>query len=132
MKTAVKSISFSDRNKEKNNEHEREIVRTAYQSIPNEFLETLIVLMMQHNYQPRTFYPNQIFNRLTENYQPTTEAEKQRVVTAAVEQVKQNPTLKKRLKAGGQAFIFEALQKASDQWWVAPFVKAIEAGVKGE
>ncbi|MBD2341032.1 hypothetical protein H6G64_29105 [Calothrix sp. FACHB-156] len=43
----------------------------------------------------------QIFNRLTENCQPTTEAEKQRVVTAAVEQVKQNPTLKKRLKAGG-------------------------------
>ncbi|WP_157816441.1 hypothetical protein [Nostoc flagelliforme] len=49
-----------------------------------------------------------------------------------VEQVKQNPTLRKRLELGGKAFIFEALQKASDQWWVAPFVKAIEAGVKGE
>ncbi|MBH8566219.1 hypothetical protein I8748_29360 [Nostoc sp. CENA67] len=93
---------------------------------------------IQHNYAPEQNIVDafdeiqQIFNRLTQNYQPTTEAEKQRVVTAAVEQVNQNPTLAKRLKAGGKAFIFEALQKASDQWWVSPFVKAIEAGVKGE
>jgi hypothetical protein len=53
-------------------------------------------------------------------------------VLEAVEQVKQNQTLRKRLELGGKAFIFEGLQKVSDQWWVAPFVKAIEAAVKGE
>ncbi|QLE54789.1 NACHT domain-containing NTPase [Nostoc sp. TCL26-01] len=74
----------------------------------------------------------QIFNRFTENYQPSTEAEKQELITTAVEQVKQNLTLMKRVEIGGKAFIFEALQKASDQWWVSPFVKAIEAGIKGE
>jgi len=73
-----------------------------------------------------------IFNHLTQTYSTSTEAEKQIVVAEAVEQVKQNPTLMKRLKVGGQAFIFEALQKASDQWWVSPFVKAIEAGIKGD
>ncbi|OCQ89848.1 hypothetical protein BCD64_18035 [Nostoc sp. MBR 210] len=93
---------------------------------------------IQHNYaQEKNLIDafdeiQQIFNRLTENYQPSTEVEKQRVVTAAVEQVKQNPTLMKRVELGGKAFIFEALQKASDQWWVSPFVKAIEAGIKGE
>jgi len=74
----------------------------------------------------------QIFNRLTKDYPTTTEPEKQAVVAKAVEQVKGNPTLKNRLTSGGKAFIFEALQKASDQWWVSPFVKAIEAGIKGE
>ncbi len=74
----------------------------------------------------------QIVNRITQNYPTQTEAEKQIIIAEAVEQVKQNPTLRKRLELGGKAFIFEALQKASDQWWVAPFVKAIEAGVKGE
>ncbi|MEA5567213.1 hypothetical protein [Anabaena sp. UHCC 0399] len=93
---------------------------------------------IQHNYAPEqnlvdTFDEiQQIFNRLTENYQPSTELEQEKLVTTAVEQVKQNPTLMKRVKIGGQAFIFEALQKASDQWWVSPFVKAIEAGIKGE
>ncbi|MBW4626272.1 MAG: hypothetical protein KME49_12395 [Brasilonema octagenarum HA4186-MV1] len=62
-----KSISFSDRNTEENNEHCREIVRTAYQSIPNEFIETLIVWMIQHNYQPRAFYFNDVY-RLTKNF----------------------------------------------------------------
>lgn len=74
----------------------------------------------------------QIVNRITQNYPTPTEEDKQIIVVEAVEQVKQNPTLRKRLEVGGKAFIFEALQKASDQWWVAPFVKAIEAGVKGE
>lgn len=74
----------------------------------------------------------QIVNRITQSYPTQTEAEKQIIIAEAVEQVKQNPTLRKRLELGGKAFIFEALQKASDQWWVAPFVKAIEAGVKGE
>ncbi len=74
----------------------------------------------------------QIFNRLTQNYPISTESEQQIVVAEAVKEVKQNPTLMKRVKVGGQAFIFEALQKASDQWWVSPFVKAIEAGIKGE
>ncbi|EKQ67207.1 hypothetical protein OsccyDRAFT_5036 [Leptolyngbyaceae cyanobacterium JSC-12] len=74
----------------------------------------------------------QIFNRLTQNYPTSTESEQQIVVAEAVKEVKQNPTLMKRVKVGGQAFIFEALQKASDQWWVSPFVKAIEAGIKGE
>ena len=74
----------------------------------------------------------QIFNRLTQNYPISTESEQQIVVAEVVKEVKQNPTLMKRVKIGGQAFIFEALQKASDQWWVSPFVKAIEAGIKGE
>jgi predicted NACHT family NTPase len=74
----------------------------------------------------------QIFNRLTQIYPASTESEQQIVVAEAVKEVKQNPTLMKRAKVGGQAFIFEALQKASDQWWVSPFVKAIEAGIKGE
>ncbi|MEH2332388.1 NACHT domain-containing protein [Nostoc sp.] len=93
---------------------------------------------IQHNYAPEqnlieSFEEiQQIVNRITQNYPTQTEAEKQIIVAEAVEQVKQNPTLSKRLEVGGKAFIFEALQKASDQWWVAPFVKAIEAGVKGE
>lgn len=74
----------------------------------------------------------QIFNRITQNYPTATEAEKQIVVAEAVKEVKQNPTLMKRAQAGGKAFVFEALQKASDQWWVSPFVKAIEASLKGE
>ncbi|MBN4002534.1 hypothetical protein [Nostoc sp. LPT] len=74
----------------------------------------------------------QIVNRITQNYPAPTEVEKQIIVAEAVEQVKQNPTLRKRLEVGGKAFIFEGLQKASDQWWVSPFVKAIEAAVKGE
>lgn len=74
----------------------------------------------------------QIFNRLTQTYPTSTESEQKIVVAEAVKEVKQNPTLMKRVKVGGRAFIFEALQKASDQWWVSPFVKAIEAGVKGE
>jgi hypothetical protein len=74
----------------------------------------------------------QIFNRLTQTYPASTESEQQIVVAEAVREVKQNPTLMKRVKVGGKAFIFEALQKASDQWWVSPFVKAIEAGIKGE
>ncbi|MDZ7960665.1 MAG: hypothetical protein RMY34_22755 [Aulosira sp. DedQUE10] len=93
---------------------------------------------IQHNYASEQNLVDafdeiqQIFNRLTENNQPSTEAERQRVVTAAVEQVKQNPTLMKRFQLGGQALIFELLQKASDLWWVSPVVKGIEAGVKGE
>ena len=74
----------------------------------------------------------QIFNRLTQTHPISTESEQQIVVAEAVKEVKQNPTLMKRVKVGGQAFLFEVLQKASDQWWVSPFVKAIEAGVKGE
>lgn len=74
----------------------------------------------------------QIFNRLTQTYPTSTASEQQTVVAEAVKEVKQNPTLMKRVKVGGQAFLFEALQKASDQWWVSPFVKAIEAGIKGE
>ncbi|MGJ5675268.1 MAG: CHAT domain-containing protein [Nostochopsis sp.] len=62
-----KSISFSDIDREENNEHCREIVQTAYQSIPNEFIETLIVLMIKCNYQPRTFYSNDVY-RLTKNF----------------------------------------------------------------
>jgi hypothetical protein len=58
----------------------------------------------------------QIFDRITQNYPATTEAEKQIVVAEAVKEVKQNPTLMKRVKVGGQAFVFEALQKASAQW----------------
>lgn len=93
---------------------------------------------IQHNYAQEqnlieTFDEiQQIVNRITQNYPTPTEAEKQIIVVEAVEQVKQNPTLRKRLEVGGKAFIFEALQKASDQWWVSPFVKAIEATVKGE
>jgi predicted NACHT family NTPase len=74
----------------------------------------------------------QIFNRLTQTYPTSTESEQQIVVAEAVKEVKQNPTFMKRVKVGGQIFIVEALQKASDQWWVTPFVKAIEAGIKGE
>lgn len=74
----------------------------------------------------------QIFNRLTQTHPTSTESEQQVVVAEAVKEIKQNPTLMKRVKVGGQAFIFEVLQKASDQWWVSPFVKAIEAGIKGE
>jgi len=74
----------------------------------------------------------QIFNRLTQPYPTLTKSEQQIVVEKAVNEVKQNPTLMTRVRAGGQAFILEALQKTSDQWWVSPFVKAIEAGIKGE
>ncbi|KGF71730.1 hypothetical protein DO97_15710 [Neosynechococcus sphagnicola sy1] len=92
----------------------------------------------QHSYASEqnlveAFYEiKQIFNRLTQTYPASTESEQQIVVAEAVKEVKQNPTLLKRVKVGGQAFIFEAVQKASDQWWVSPFVKAIEVGIKGE
>jgi len=92
----------------------------------------------QHNYASKQDLVEaydeiqQIFNRITQNYPTTTEAEKQIVVAEAVKEVKQNPTLMKRAQAGGKAFVFEALQKASDQWWVSPFVKAVEASLKGE
>ena len=93
---------------------------------------------VQHNYAPEQNLIEafdeiqQIVNGITQNNPTPTETQKQIIVAEAVKQVKQNPTLKKRLELGGKAFIFEALQKASDEWWVAPFVKAIEAGVKGE
>ena len=74
----------------------------------------------------------QIVNRITQNNPTPTETEKQIIVAEAVKQVKQNPTLMQRLKAGGKALIFEGLQKVSDLWWVSPVVKGIEAGIKGE
>ncbi len=74
----------------------------------------------------------QIFARLTQNYPTSNESEQQIVVAEAMKEIKQNPTLIKRVKVGGQAFIIEALQKASEQWWVSPLVKAIEAGIKGD
>ncbi|MDG2990449.1 hypothetical protein L3556_05805 [Candidatus Synechococcus calcipolaris G9] len=74
----------------------------------------------------------QIFNLLTQTYPTSTASEQQIVVAEAVKEVQQNPTLMMRVKVGGQAFLFEALQKASDQWWISPFLKAIEAGIKGE
>ncbi len=63
----LKSINFPPRNGDvTRNEVCQKIVRTAYQSIPDEFIETLIVLMIQNNYQPRTFYPNDIYQLTNE------------------------------------------------------------------
>ena len=62
----LKSISFSHRNRENSDEYCREITRAAYQNVPDEFIDTLIVLMNQCNYQPRTFYPDDVY-RLTVN-----------------------------------------------------------------
>lgn len=61
----------------------------------------------------------QIFNRLTQIYPTSTESDRQIVVAETVKEVKQNPTLIKRVTFAGRAFIFAALQKASDHWWVS-------------
>lgn len=58
----LKSINFPHRNtKSKEDKVCREIVKTAYQSAPDEFIETLTVLMMYQNYQPRTFYSEDVY-----------------------------------------------------------------------
>lgn len=63
----LKSISFTHRNRENNDEYCREIVRTTYQNVPDEFIDTLIVLMMKRNYQPCTSYPDDVY-RFTKNF----------------------------------------------------------------
>jgi len=60
----LKSISFSHRNEGNKDDVYGEIVRTAYQNAPDEFIGILVILMIKNNYQPRTFYPNDIY-RLT-------------------------------------------------------------------
>jgi predicted NACHT family NTPase len=63
----LKSINFPPINREyKKDEACQKIVRTAYQSIPNKFIETLIILMIQNNYQPRTFDPDDIYQLTNE------------------------------------------------------------------
>ncbi|MBF2072932.1 MAG: hypothetical protein IGS50_04105 [Synechococcales cyanobacterium C42_A2020_086] len=61
----LKSINFSHRNTEgKENNVCQEIVKTAYQSAPDALVETLISLMVHNNYQPHTFYDDDVY-RLT-------------------------------------------------------------------
>lgn len=60
----LKSISLFDGNGVRKNEFCQQIVRIAYQSAQNEFIETLTRLMIQNNYHPRTCYPNDVY-RLT-------------------------------------------------------------------
>jgi predicted NACHT family NTPase len=65
MPVILKSINFPHRNTESKKDNVcREIVGTAYQNAPDELIETLIGLMVHNNYQPRTFYPDDIY-RLT-------------------------------------------------------------------
>ncbi|GAB4383194.1 MAG: hypothetical protein Kow00121_44680 [Elainellaceae cyanobacterium] len=65
--TILKSINFPRENKKsKEDEVCREIVRTAYQSILDEFIKVLIILMIHNNYQPLTFYPDDIYRLVNE------------------------------------------------------------------
>lgn len=65
MLVILKSMNFlhGDINSKEDNVC-REIVRTAYQSVPDGLIEALISLMLYNNYQPRTFYPDDVY-RLT-------------------------------------------------------------------
>lgn len=60
----LKSISLFDGNGVRKNEFCQQIVRTAYHSAQNEFIEALSRLMIQNAYQPRTFNRNDVY-RLT-------------------------------------------------------------------
>jgi len=61
----LKSINFPHGNtKNKDDNICRAIVRTVYQSNPDELIETLISLMIHNDYQPRTFYRDDVY-RLT-------------------------------------------------------------------
>ncbi|NER26857.1 MAG: hypothetical protein F6J89_04310 [Symploca sp. SIO1C4] len=62
----LKSISLTSRYIEQQEQPCREIVRTAYHSASEEFIEMLIVLMHQYNYQPCIFYVDDVY-RLTNN-----------------------------------------------------------------
>jgi predicted NACHT family NTPase len=61
----LKSINFLHRNTGSKEDNVcQEIARTAYQSAPDALIERLISLMVHNNYQPRTFYPDDVY-RLT-------------------------------------------------------------------
>ncbi|MDV3352178.1 hypothetical protein QGP82_26110 [Leptothoe sp. LEGE 181152] len=61
----LKSISFPFRTTEsKENKVCQEIVRIAYQHVPDKFIEALVNLMVLKNYQPHTAYPDDVY-RLT-------------------------------------------------------------------
>ncbi|MEQ8969263.1 MAG: hypothetical protein RIE73_02575 [Coleofasciculus sp. C1-SOL-03] len=60
----LKSISLFDGNGARENEFCRQIVKTAYQSAQNEFIEALLCLMIQNAYQPHAFDRNDVY-RLT-------------------------------------------------------------------
>jgi hypothetical protein len=62
----LKSTKYFPENRGENDECYREILRTAYQSAHDEFIDKLIILMEEMNYQPRTHYANDIY-RLTRN-----------------------------------------------------------------
>lgn len=58
----LKSINFPHRNTESKEDNVcREIVRTVYQNAPDELIETLVSLMVHNNYQPRNFYPDDVY-----------------------------------------------------------------------
>jgi hypothetical protein len=57
----LKYIDYFPENTEENDEYYREIFRAAYQSAHNEFIDTLIILMKEKNYQPYANYVNDIY-----------------------------------------------------------------------
>ncbi|MGG6268848.1 NACHT domain-containing protein [Leptolyngbya sp. AN03gr2] len=63
----LKSINFTHRHR-KNKEDEvcRGIMRTAYRNAPDELIEIVISLMVHKNYEPRTFYPDDIYQLTNE------------------------------------------------------------------
>jgi len=63
----LKSVNLPHRNTETKEDNVcREMVRTAYQSAPDELIETLISFMAHNNYQPRTFYRKDVYRLMNE------------------------------------------------------------------
>ncbi len=62
----LKLISVSRMSRVIQDEIFRKIVKVAYQNIPDEFIETLIILMIQNNYQPRTHYTHDLYRSIKE------------------------------------------------------------------
>ncbi len=62
----LRSISLIHKSTESQDKFCQKIVRAAYQKASEEFLETLIVLMLQKNYRPRTYYTHNIYRLISD------------------------------------------------------------------
>lgn len=64
MPVILKSISYTDRSETGKDEISSKLVRSTYKSSPDKFIEILITLMRQNNYQPQNLYSDDVY-RLT-------------------------------------------------------------------
>jgi predicted NACHT family NTPase len=62
----LKSTDYFPENTRENDEYYRGVLRIAFETAHDEFIDVLIILMEEMNYQPRTSYKNDVY-RLTRN-----------------------------------------------------------------